>query len=52
MSALSWTLAVGSSKEEILRSYPSLTPEDIQAAIAFPHNLVQLITCKSGKKSK
>ncbi|MDH7578881.1 MAG: DUF433 domain-containing protein, partial [Bacillota bacterium] len=25
----------GNSKEEILRSYPSLTPEDIQAAIAY-----------------
>ncbi|MDH7578893.1 MAG: DUF433 domain-containing protein [Bacillota bacterium] len=45
-------LAAGSSKEEILRSYPSLTPEDIQAAIAYPHSLVQLITCKSGTKLK
>ncbi|HHV76825.1 MAG TPA: DUF433 domain-containing protein [Syntrophothermus lipocalidus] len=28
-------LAAGNSREEILRSYPSLTPEDIQAAIAY-----------------
>jgi uncharacterized protein (DUF433 family) len=28
-------LAAGISQEEILRSYPSLMPEDIQAAIAY-----------------
>jgi len=28
-------LAAGNSKEEILRSYPSLTPEDIQASVAY-----------------
>ncbi|WP_017715577.1 DUF433 domain-containing protein [Kamptonema formosum] len=28
-------LAAGVSSEEILQSYPSLTPEDIQAALAY-----------------
>ena len=32
-------LAAGVSQEEILKSYPSLTPEDIQAAIAYAAEL-------------
>lgn len=32
-------LAEGVSEEEILRSYPSLKPEDIRAAIAYPAEL-------------
>jgi len=32
-------LAAGLSQEEILRSYPSLTGEDIQAAIAYAAEL-------------
>jgi uncharacterized protein (DUF433 family) len=28
-------LAAGISSEEILQSYPSITPEDIQAAISY-----------------
>ena len=28
-------LAAGVSQEEILKSYPSLTPEDIRAAVAY-----------------
>lgn len=32
-------LAEGASEEEILRSYPSLNPEDIKAAIAYAAEL-------------
>jgi len=28
-------LAAGSTEEEVLEAYPSLTPEDIRAALAF-----------------
>ncbi|NPV29950.1 MAG: DUF433 domain-containing protein [Firmicutes bacterium] len=43
-------LAAGNSKEEILRSYPSLTPEDIQAAIAYGAMLLKnaILLCKAG----
>lgn len=34
-------LAAGVSEEEILKSYPSLTPEDIQAAIAYAAELAR-----------
>lgn len=34
-------LAAGVSPEEILRSYPSLTSEDIQAAIAYAAELAR-----------
>jgi uncharacterized protein (DUF433 family) len=34
-------LAAGVSQEEILKSYPSLTPEDIQAAIAYAAELAR-----------
>ena len=34
-------LAAGVSPEEILRSYPSLTREDIQAAIAYAADLAR-----------
>jgi len=34
-------LAAGVSREEILKSYPSLTPEDIQAAIAYAAELTK-----------
>jgi len=33
------SLAEGASREEILRSYPSLTPEHIDAAIAYAAEL-------------
>lgn len=33
------SLAEGSSREEILRSYPSLKPEHIDAAIAYAAEL-------------
>lgn len=33
------SLAEGSSREEILRSYPSLTPEHIDAALAYAAEL-------------
>ena len=35
------SLAEGSSREEILRSYPSLKPEHIDAAIAYAAELVR-----------
>lgn len=34
-------LAAGISQDEILRSYPSLTPEDIQAAILYAAELTR-----------
>jgi len=34
-------LAVGVGEEEILRSYPSLKPEDIQAAKAYAADLAR-----------
>ena len=34
-------LAAGVSIEEILKSYPSLSPEDIQAAIAYAAELAR-----------
>ena len=34
-------LAAGVSHEEILRSYPSLTPDDIQAALAYAAELAR-----------
>ena len=34
-------LAAGVSEEEILESYPSLTPLDIQAAIAYAAELTR-----------
>ena len=34
-------LADGLSSEEIIRSYPSLTPEGIQAALAYAADLAQ-----------
>jgi uncharacterized protein (DUF433 family) len=34
-------LASGVSQEDILRSYPSLTPEDIQAAMAYAAELAR-----------
>ncbi|MBI4482394.1 MAG: DUF433 domain-containing protein [Acidobacteria bacterium] len=34
-------LAAGVSQEEILKSYSSLTPEDIQAAIAYAAELAR-----------
>lgn len=34
-------LATGVSREEILRSYPSLTVEDIQAALAYAADLAR-----------
>lgn len=34
-------LAAGASPEEILRSYPSLTREDIQAALAYAAELAR-----------
>ena len=34
-------LAAGVSQEEILRSYPSLSPEDVQAAIAYAAELAR-----------
>jgi uncharacterized protein (DUF433 family) len=34
-------LAAGVSTEEILKSYPSLSPEDIQAAIAYAAELAR-----------
>jgi len=34
-------LAAGISTEEILKSYPALTPEDIQAAIAYAADLAR-----------
>ncbi len=34
-------LAAGLSTDEILRSYPSLSPEAIQAAIAYAAKLVR-----------
>ena len=35
------SLAEGASREEILRSYPSLRPEHIDAAIAYAAELVR-----------
>jgi uncharacterized protein (DUF433 family) len=35
------SLAEGASREEILRSYPSLKPEHINAAIAYAAELVR-----------
>ena len=35
------SLAEGASREEILRSYPSLTPEHIDAAIAYAAELAR-----------
>ncbi len=34
-------LAVGLSPDEIIKSYPSLTPEDIQAAMAYAAELAR-----------
>jgi len=34
-------LAAGVSPEEIMRSYPSLSPQDIQAAIAYAAELAR-----------
>ena len=34
-------LAAGVSQEEILKSYPSLTPDDIRAAIAYAAELAR-----------
>jgi len=34
-------LAAGVSQEEILASYPSLTPADIQAAVAYAAELAR-----------
>jgi uncharacterized protein (DUF433 family) len=34
-------LAAGLSQDEILKSYPSLKPEDIQAAIAYAAELTR-----------
>jgi uncharacterized protein (DUF433 family) len=34
-------LASGVSQEDILRSYPSLTPKDIQAAMAYAAELAR-----------
>jgi len=34
-------LAAGVSQEEILRSYPSLSPEDVQTAIAYAAELAR-----------
>ena len=34
-------LSAGVSREEILESYPSLTPADIQAAIAYAADLAR-----------
>jgi uncharacterized protein (DUF433 family) len=35
------SLAEGSSREEILRSYPSLHPEHIEAALAYAAELAR-----------
>jgi uncharacterized protein (DUF433 family) len=35
------SLAEGASREEIIRSYPSLKPEHIDAAIAYAAELVR-----------
>jgi uncharacterized protein (DUF433 family) len=35
------SLAAGSTREEILRSYPSLRPEHIEAAIAYAAELAR-----------
>ena len=44
-------LAEGLSSDEILRSYPSLKPEDIQAALSYAAELAQerIILIASGK---
>lgn len=44
-------LAEGLSSDEILRSYPSLKPEDIQAALSYAAELAQerIILMASGK---
>lgn len=34
-------LAAGNSQEEILKSYPSLTPRDLQAAMAYAAELAR-----------
>ena len=34
-------LAAGVSLEEIFKSYPSLTPEDVQAALAYAADLAR-----------
>lgn len=39
VSAILDNLAVGASEEEILQSYPSLTPEAIKAAVAYAAEL-------------
>jgi uncharacterized protein (DUF433 family) len=41
VSAILDNLAAGISPEEILRSYPSLSSEDIQAAIAYAAELAK-----------
>jgi len=41
VSAILDNLAAGVTQEEILRSYPSLTQEDIQAAIAYAAELAR-----------
>lgn len=44
-------LAAGMSQKEILRSYPSLTPEDIQAAIAYAAELARERVMPTGTKA-
>ncbi len=41
VSVILENLAVGVSKEEILRSYPLLTPEDIDAALTYAAELTR-----------
>ena len=41
MTVILDSLAEGSAKEEILRSYPSLIPEHIEAALAYAAELAR-----------
>jgi uncharacterized protein (DUF433 family) len=43
-------LAVGISQDEILKSYPTLKPEDIQAAIAYAAELARERVIPVGSK--
>jgi uncharacterized protein (DUF433 family) len=45
------SLAEGASREEILRSYPSLKPEHIDAAIAFAAELAREESLQRGTLS-
>ncbi len=43
------SLAEGASREEILRSYPSLKPEHIEAAIAYAAELARGRSTRKGE---